>query len=192
MIEKTLVSQGSILTIAGSDAPGVCLEACRMWVKSVLTNNWKYSDTVYEILDAKTIMNVLEVHQTRRTINDKTMEGYDIMVTSRQGGKGLRKFTGLRTREDVINTVLSVPGVYIYCATGKKAGGHAFAFNSSSNSLTAFFDPNQGEWQFTGESNDAVRTWWSDFWEAKGDGKLNYKNEFHKGERELWKVDIAA
>lgn len=52
-------------------------------------------------------------------------------------------------------------------------------------------DPNQGEWTFAGETDNAIRRWWSDFWEAKGDEQINYKKAFHNGKRELWKVDVA-
>ncbi len=159
--------------------------------KSVVNSQWVAGETVYNIIDPGSVLDVLEVHKTRRTLKHDTMDGYDIAITKRTWGDGYRKFNGLRTREDVINTVLNVPGAYIYSATSAGGGGHAFAFNSSSGRLSAFMDPNQGEWTFAGETDNAIRSWWSDFWEAKGDEQINYKKAFHNGKRELWKVDVA-
>jgi hypothetical protein len=188
-IKHTPIIQGNILKFAAPDAAGVCLEACRRWVKQVIAGKWSYGNTVYDIMDPAGIQELLAVHNLAKTMGDNTMKGYDNTITARTGGGLLSKFEGLRTRLDVINTVMSVPGAYIYNATAKDAGGHAFAFNSIGSAL-AFFDPNQGEWSFDGEGADAIRAWWSDFWEGKAKSSgINYKQHFHKGDRQLWRFE---
>lgn len=188
-IEYTPIKQGYALKHSKLEAAGVCLEACRRWVKQVITGSWRAGESVYDIFDPDGMAELLATHGKSKTLADKEMEGYTNSVTARTGGGPFSKFQGLRTRLDVINTVLIVPGAYIYSATAKNAGGHAFGFNSLSGSL-AVFDPNQGEWIFKGEDDAAIRGWWSDFWDgnAKSTG-INYKNAFHKGDRELWRFE---
>ncbi len=89
---------------------------------------------------------------------------------------------------------MATPGVYIYMATTKGGSGHALAFDTVNAKLRLFFDPNLGEWQFSDESESAMRTWWHDFWQGTPSffsGKQNYKNAFHKGKRELWRYIVS-
>ena len=193
-ITRKVIDQGAMLKFAGLDAAGVCLEACRRWVKAAINGRLIPGDTVYDIMDQGGLSELLRSHQGRNNLSEKGIEGLDVDVTRRTGG-GVTKFKGLRTREDIINFVMATPGVYIYNATSKNGGGHAFAFNTVNPKLRLFFDPNLGEWEFEDESDAAMRTWWNDFWAgtpAFFNGKQSYKDAFHKGSRELWRYNVAT
>jgi hypothetical protein len=180
-------SQGSALGASGIESEGVCLELCRRWVKAKLSNGWKEGDTIYEWTD-KSLPDVVKKHEEAGTLKDREITGLNNETAARRSGGGLLKaFQGLRSRADVIKTVLELHGVFIYCAIGKgkDASGHAFAFDTRNPKSVSFFDPNQGEWVFTNEESDNIKTWWWKFWEGSGGlghGQMNYKSEFHKGD----------
>ena len=99
------------------------------------------------------------------------------------------RYHGLRSRFDVVDTVLNLTGVYIFVAAGRKGSGHAFAFDTNDLSSISFFDPNQGEYIFTNETTNDVVAWWERFWEGNGGeqgGTVDYKYMFKYGKtREL-------
>ncbi|MCU9947736.1 YopT-type cysteine protease domain-containing protein [Pseudomonas sp. PDM13] len=183
-IERTKVSQSSALKITENDAQGVCLEACRRWVKAALEGTLVPSETIYDIIGRDTIKELLKTHQTRNNKSEKSMEDFGLTVTKREGGGPFKKFTGLRTRQDVIDHVLTVPGAYIYVVDSTD-GGHAFAFSSIKKDQLLFMDPNLGEWLIVDESQPSIRSWWHDFWAV-------YKSEYHKGGRELWQYKVMT
>jgi len=192
-VTRNPIDQAGILKMGGYDAAGVCLEACRRWVKAALEDRFQAGDTVYDIMNPGTLGELLTAHKKRNNKTEKGMEGFDLSVTARTGG-GLAKFKGLRTREAVIDHVLTVPGVYIYVVDKPKGGGHAFGFNTVDRAKVIFFDPNLGEWLFEGESDAAMKTFWGDFWGGKASyfvGKESYKDAYHKGGRELWRYSVA-
>lgn len=193
-IERTKVSQSSALKFTGNDARGVCLEACRRWVKAALEGSLVPGETVYDIIGSDTIQELLESHKKRNNKSEKGMKEFDLTLTKREGGGPFKKFTGLRTRQDVIDHVLTVPGAYIYVVDASK-GGHAFAFSSLNKDHLLFFDPNMGEWELTGETLPSIRSWWHDFWEGTEfyfKGFVSYKKEYHKGGRELWQYKVMT
>ncbi len=190
-IERCTINQGSVLKGAGLQAGGVCLEAVRQWVKAVINQEWTYAENVYDIISPLTISKLLAVHKTRNTLAYSEMDGYKLRKSKRRGGGTFRKFEGLRTRQDVIDTVMTVPGAYIYSAAGPTGAGHAFGFHSVGGKLEAFFDPNQGEFRFEDEDVRSLRAWWGNFWEGKlQPGDINYKSHFSKGIRELWRYEL--
>ena len=191
-ITRNAINQSGILKMGGLNAAGVCLEACRRWVRAVLESRLKAGDTVYDIISPTSIRELLAAHQKRNKKSEKKIEGLDLQVTSRTGG-GFTKFQGLQTRQDVIDCVLTVPGAYIYVVDAAKGGGHAFAFNTIDRKHVLFFDPNLGEWLFDDENEADMRTWWNDFWQgthAYFAGKESYKDAYHKGGRELWRYSV--
>ncbi len=193
-VTRNQINQGGILKMVGSNAPGVCLEACRRWVKAALNGTLKAGETVYDIVDGKSIRALLAAHQKRNNKSETGIEGMSLTTTHRTGGGTFKKFKGLRTREDVINHILSVPGVYIYVVDAPMGAGHAFSFDSRDRSSILFFDPNLGEWQFDGESDGEMRTFWHDFWKGSLPcfaNKKSYKDAYHKGDRQLWMYKVA-
>ena len=197
-IKRTLVSQGAILKYAGSDSEGVCLTLCRRWIKAQMTDAWVSEETVYALTAQNILQDVLAEQAVAGKMKDHDVEGLQHSISAQRTGGGLRKFAGLRTREDVITHVLATNGAYIYVAKEKNGGGHAFAFDSRHQNRLIFFDPNQGEWEIADESQARVLNWWKEFWDASGTngggnvirGKIDYKTSFHNGQRELWKYDI--
>jgi Yersinia/Haemophilus virulence surface antigen len=185
-IKKFVYKQGAAIQAYSLEAQGVCWELCRRWVAGHLAGTWEVNETIWDIdTGASAFTEVLEIHQARRryTEENKGIEGY-AKATSAVRSTGCCSFKGLRSRTDVINHVLTVPGVFIFIMTAPNGGGHAMSFDTRADPAY-FFDPNQGEWQFIGESDANMRNWWSGFWDATGDGDLDYKNAFHRGEREL-------
>lgn len=196
-IKKHQFEQGAALYEADVDVDGICMELTRRWVKAQLTGAWQAGQTIYEWTDisAGTLSDVLQKQAQRGKLRDVAVEGLShVSGPRRTGGGTFSKFEGLRTREDVINHVMSVKGVYIYAATSEHGKGHAFAFDTRDSNQVAFFDPNQGEFVFTNEALASIRDWWKRFWDASGeagsDGNRNYKKAFHKGLRELFKYDV--
>ncbi|WCD77774.1 YopT-type cysteine protease domain-containing protein [Pseudomonas sp. TUM22785] len=193
-IERHKVSQSTALAYTGNDARGVCLEACRRWVRAVLAGHLTPGETIYDIIGPETIQELLESHRQRNKKSDNNMEGFGLTVTKREGGGPFKKFTGLRTRQDVIDHVLAVPGAYIYVVDGAD-GGHAMAFSSLDRDHVLFLDPNVGEWELINEDQVSIRSWWKDFWAGKGaefEGLVSYKKEYHKGGRELWQYKVVT
>jgi len=199
-IVRHKINQGAAIRAANSDALGVCLQACRQWVNAKLTNNWELGETVYTFFQEENIGDLISKHQRRNKFADREVNGLDNHVSARRSGGGcFSRFSGLRSRDDVINHVLTVKGVFIYVATERNGGGHAFAFDSQTNNELVFFDPNQGEWKFDDESVNSIKTWWREFWDASGStptgkdqthGTVNYKGAFTKGDRELWQYKV--
>src|SRR6202043_2487544 len=98
----------------GSDSNGVCLTLCRRLVKRQLTGAWQENSTVYDISDPDEVGQILETQAKQGKLKDVGVEGLlDSVSNKRTGGGALKKFEGLRTRQDVINHVWNVPGVYI-------------------------------------------------------------------------------
>lgn len=197
MIDKYKFEQGTVLGASGIDVNGVCLELTRRWVKAQLTGAWRPGDTIYDWMDMTTgeLGVVLKSQAERGKLRDMAVEDLAHVSSARRTGGGcFTTFKGLRTRQDVINHVLGTPGVYIYAATAKAGGGHAFSFDTRDVARIAFFDPNQGEFVFTNETTAGMKGWWGRFWDASGadehDGNRNYKTAFHKGVRELFKYDV--
>lgn len=187
-INRNPINQTGLLKQLGIDAAGVCLEACRRWVRAVLQGEFETGVTVYDIMEPKEMRGLLEAHRKRNNKGEKSMEGLTLTVTARTGG-GFKKFKGLRTRQNVIDHVLSVPGAYIYVVDKPKGGGHAFAFNTIVRNNVLFFDPNLGEWSFDRENDTDMRSWWHNFWEGnmvEFSNLQSYKDAYHNGGRELW------
>jgi hypothetical protein len=181
-------SQGVAIQDYGLVAQGVCGELCRRWAAGHLAGTWTIGETIWEVDNGRGgFAEVLEAHRQRRnyTEENKGIQGLG-HATARQRTAGCFKYKGLRSRTDVIDHVLAVPGVFIFLMTGSGDTGHAMAFDSRGETFE-FFDPNQGEWGFTNEAADAIRAWWNGFWDATGDGEVDYKRHFHRGDRELVK-----
>lgn len=200
-ITRTKVDQSMVIKHAGSKSKGVCLTLCRRWVKAKMDGTWAKNETVYDLSAADVMNDVLAEQKSAGTMADKNIEGLSNTVSAKRTGGGLRKFKGLRKREDVINHVLAVPGAFIYVATEKGGGGHAFAFDTRDRQDIVFFDPNQGEWNIDNESSANILQWWKEFWDASGKstlgqsinhGEIDYKKAFTSGDRELWLYDVPA
>jgi len=194
-LQKYPYSQGSAIKLYGLNAQGVCWELCRRWVAGRLAGTWKVGESIWDEDKGKaSFVDLLAEHKQRSTFTEanKSIAKLDHQ-TSRRRTMGTRKFKGLRSRADVINYVCAVPGAYIFIMTGKGSSGHAMAFDSRGQEELYFFDPNQGEWAFSGDALGAIGQWWSKFWDAStdGDGAYDYKTAFHEGERELVRYDTA-
>lgn len=197
-IKKHIFKQGAVLDVTKAGVNGVCLELTRRWVKAQLTDSWRAGETIYDWTDVSTgeLAKVLKNQKDRGKLRDVAVEGLDNDVGAQRTLSRHAKFDGLRTREDVINHVLAVGGVYIYAATAMFGAGHAFSFDTRNLNDIRFFDPNQGEFIFSGESADNMRTWWSEFWDASEaestGGGINYKKHFHWGVRQLIRYQVPA
>ncbi len=193
-IARTPFKQNNILIGAGVVMGGICLELSRRWIRAKLSNQWVRADTIYTLSDGGELRDAIAGQRAGGTMADVGTRPLDhVNSNSRTPGGCCGGFQGLRSRADVINHVITIPGAYIFAATGKNSGGHAFAFDTTDVNSIAFLDPNQGEWVFTNESHDNMRTWWDKFWEGSGgaDGGIDYKKQFHNGDRELYKYTVS-
>ena len=191
-IERRRYEQGIAIKDYGLESQGVCWELCRYWVKGRLAGTWIIGESIWDVDNGKgAFANVQKDHVQRNKFTDanKLIEGL-LNETSARRTSGCCTYSGLRSRRDVIDHVLTVKGVYLYLTTGGGKKGHAMAFDTRADPLY-FFDPNQGEWVLTGESQKGVREWWDGFWSGTNDSlaDVNYKTEFHKGARELVRYD---
>ena len=170
---------------------GVCLELSRRWVKlrmpaelgcQELQQIVTLPGTAQEVFDAQ------KAAPRSRAISGlriaKQFERFNI--------PGWFTIANLRSRDAAITYVLSNPGLYIYGVTGD-ATGHAFAFDSRQAGQLLFFDANHGSWEFQGEPDSAIKSWWHNFWEGKAEGtRVDYKTLMTKGLRELSRYQVAA
>jgi hypothetical protein len=186
--------------------PGICAEVTRHWIKTKATGAYGFGvgGTMDKLLVAANRKDLVAKQDAQSRFNDNRIKGLKGAVggTTDRTGYGEAQFSGLRSREDVINQVLAVPGLYVYNAASGKVGGgaHAFAFDSrgvSANRTLFFVDPNQFEWHFTEVTRREMVTWWSEFWGGTlidGPGVsspgINYKNEFHRGHRRLVRYTV--
>lgn len=165
---------------------GVCLEISQRWIYNKLTNNWKEGETIYDFADGDELSSIISRQRERGTTKDIDIGQLGHVLSNCRRCLGF----GLRSRVDVINHVVSIPGFYVFVVTGLTSSGHAFAFDTTNINSIYFFDANQGEWRFTDESHENMRLWWSKFWDGNGgekNGYINYKKLYNKGTRELHK-----
>lgn len=194
-IEMYKFKQSSLLLHVNTDQGGLCLELTRRWVKAQLTAQWEAGETIWNWTapDRKDLQDITKNQEERGTGADLGIEKFERVTSARRTGGIVSKFKGLRTREDVINHVISTPGVYIYVVSAGSAA-HAFAFDTRDKDEIAFFDPNQGEYIFSNETLADMRGWWSRFWDNSGmdktDGKLDYKTPYNRGTRHLFKYNV--
>lgn len=192
---KFKYAQGIAIRQYGLESQGVCWELCRHWIRGHIQGTWQPGSSIWDVDTGRGgFGEVLEQHRGRSLYNEanKALEGYDFVNSARRRSGAFKK-KGLRSRTDVIEHVMTVPGVYLFILTGPDSG-HAMAFDSSVAGTVHFFDPNQGEWEFHGETLDQMRTWWSNWWEGNdsiaGDA-IDYKSHFHNGARELVRYTTA-
>jgi hypothetical protein len=170
---------------------GVCFEWCRRYITYIVTGNWEVRKTVEMVMwgpgdkdnvNVKYVQMLIDMHVATRNFVDGN---FNVNGLDRSGqldrGVSCFQFTGLRSREDVLNHMYKNEGNYIYAVTGGTSG-HAVAFSVTQNRII-FFDPNCGE-VYVPESTKKVRAkflaWWNGFWDRSG-----MKAEFHKGDRRL-------
>ena len=170
---------------------GVCLELSRRWVKlrmpaelgcHELQQIVTLQGTAQEVFDAQKA--APRSRQVSGLAIEKTKQRFNL--------PGWFTVRNLRSREAAITYVLTHPGLYIYGVTGIGAG-HAFAFDSRQAGQLLFFDANQGSWEFQGEADHVIKSWWHNFWQGTAeDTRVNYKELMTKGLRELSRYQVAA
>jgi hypothetical protein len=187
--------QSSLLLHVKTDLGGFCLELTRRWVKAQLTAQWEAGETIFNWTgpDRTDLRDITKNQEERGTGADLGIEKFERVTSARRTGGMVSEFKGLRKRGDVINHVISTPGVYIYVVS-TRSGAHAFAFDTRDKDEIAFFDPNQGEYIFSDETPENICEWWDRFWDGSGlndtDGNWNYKTEYHRGTRHLFKYNV--
>jgi hypothetical protein len=194
-IKMCKFKQSSLLLHVKTDLGGLCLELTRRWVKAQLTAQWEAEETIlnWTVPGRTDLKDITKNQEERGTGADLDIEKFERVTSARRTGGIVSEFKGLRTRGDVINHVISTPGVYIYVVSAGSAA-HAFAFDTRDKDDIAFFDPNQGEYIFSDETPEDMCAWWGRFWDSSGmdktDGKLNYKKTFNRGTRHLFKYNV--
>lgn len=182
--QSTPFNQADILKVYEFTDPGVCWELCRRWVKGRLAGTWKFDSTMFDIASSAAEFKCLRDEHVKRRDNIEQNNWIADLAYTHSAKRGRYNF-GLRSRDDVINHVYSVKGVYIYQIGGRGKGGHTMAFDTRSDPAY-FFDPNFGEWEFATAPLADVLNWWSGFWGTKHPKTVaSYKTLYHKGTREL-------
>lgn len=182
--------------------PGVCAELTRRWIKTRATGSRSDADDVVSNFRRRTDLRGIVAGQDAagRWVDKKIGGMKASLAATRTGHGGCVGFDGLRSRDDVITYVVSVPGLYLYQASADRAAGgsHAFSFDSrgvNGSRTVLFFDPNQGEWTFGNVTLNEIRDWWRAFWQGTDRNNatgIDYKSEFSKGLRELVRYTVPG
>ena len=136
-----------------------------------------------KMLDEDELKAIHKIHEQKKQLSYEQflVIGDDLQPQSRTfrsySAKQAR-YTGLRSRRDVMHQIFTMQGVYIYTFS-RKNGGHAIAFDTRND--IHFMDPNFGEWFLYSRSEAEFRDWWcDDYWQTW------YKKDYHQGSRFLY------
>ena len=171
MVTVTVKNQNKPVNVVG----GVCKALCLRFMDNRKQNmDWRASAQ-----DLDSTFNVSMTHQakiTKHVVNKHESLGGNVGAVS--GGSFWSR--AVKSRSELVKTILAQPGLYIYEFSNFTGNGHAVAFDTR-NGEFHFFNPDSG-YYFTNSTPDAtlLTAFIRKLWDT-----MSYKKKFHHGPRWL-------